>query len=395
MNTAIVVGGGIGGLSAAIGLERAGWQVTVLERAEEFRPVGAGLTFAPNGVRALDWLGVGEQLRAHGMAQGAAGIRAASGRWLLREDLGEIRRRFGVSGYMLHRADVHAMLIGALRHADLRTGHQVTDVDPDTGTVEFQLTTGGTGTATADLVVAADGLHSPLRTRLFPGYPGPTYAGYLVWRGVVPSEAAAGIELGSAVSESWGRGQRFGIVPLLGGQVYWFATLSALPGSHTEDDIEAVARRFRNWHDPIPRLLAATPPEALLRHDIYSLETPLPRYFTGRVLLLGDAAHAVTPDLGQGAVQALEDAATLGGLAAQHGDVSSIVDAYDRARRARTQRLVRVSASTGRMTQWRHPVAAAIRDTLTWLTPSSVYLRTVGETFSWTPDPAWPVPEAR
>jgi 2-polyprenyl-6-methoxyphenol hydroxylase-like FAD-dependent oxidoreductase len=134
-NTAIVVGGGIGGLGAAIGLERTGWQVTVLERAEEFRPIGAGLTLAPNAVRALDWLGLGEQVRALGRAQGAAGIRAASGRRQPREDVDEIRKRFGVSGYLFHRAHVHAMLTAGLQRADLRTGHEVTGVDAKTGTV--------------------------------------------------------------------------------------------------------------------------------------------------------------------------------------------------------------------------------------------------------------------
>lgn len=396
MSTAIVVGGGIGGLSAAIGLKRAGWQVTVLERSEESRPAGAGLTLAPNAVRALDWLGVGARLRSRGMSQGAAGLRAASGRWLLRVDLGELHSRFGASGYLLHRADVHALLTDSLHLDDVHAGHQVTRVDPKTATVTCQpAATGGSRTMAADLVIAADGLHSPLRTQLFPQHPGPAYAGYLTWRGVVPADARAAIGLGDTVTESWGRGQRFGIVPLLDGRVYWFATLSAPPGSHTTEGIEGVARRFRQWHDPIPRLLAATPPEALLRHDIYSLETPLPSYVSGRVVLLGDAAHALTPDLGQGACQALEDAATLGGLAAQHGDVESVVDAYDRARRERTQRLVRASAQHGRIAQWSHPVAAAIRNSLVRLTSPSRYLRTVSETLSWSPDPAWPAPESR
>jgi 2-polyprenyl-6-methoxyphenol hydroxylase-like FAD-dependent oxidoreductase len=260
--------------------------------------------------------------------------------------------------------------------------------------VTFSVSTGGTGTATADLVIAAEGLRSPIRAGLFPQHPGPAYAGYLTWRGVVPA-GAVGIELGAVLTESWGRGQRFGIVPLLGGQVYWFATLSAPPGSCTEEGIDAVARRFRDWHDPIPHLLAATRSEALLRHDIYSLEAPLPRYVSGRVVLLGDAAHAVTPDLGQGAGQALEDAATLGGLAAGKLDVQSLVDAYDRARRARTQRLVRMSARYGRIGQWQHPLAVAVRNGLARLTPPSTYLRAVSDTLSWAPDPAWPLPESR
>lgn len=386
MNTAIVVGGGIGGLSAALGLERAGWRVTVLERAEQFRPVGAGLMLAPNAVRALNWLGLAEELRSLDATQGTTGIRTASGRWLLRGDVTEVIRRFGVPGYMLHRADAHAVLIGALRHTNLRTGHQVTEVDPDAGTVTFQRPTGETETLGAELIVAADGIASPTRAQLFPDHPGPRYAGYLTWRGVVPAEAAADIEVGRSLIESWGRGRRFGVMPLTGGRVYWYATLSSPPNSHAHANMETVARLFRDWHDPIPRLIAATPLKSLLRHDIYSLETPLPSYATGRVILLGDAAHAITPDLGQGAAQALEDAATLNALATTESTVESVIAGYDLARRGRTQQLARASAAAGRVAQWRNPLKVALRNTFVWLTPRSVYLNSLRETFSWTPE---------
>lgn len=388
MNTAIVVGGGIGGLSAALGLERAGWRVTVLERAAQFRPVGAGLMLAPNAVRALNWLGLAEELRSLDAAQGATGIRTASGRWLLRGDVTEVVRRFGVPGYMLHRADAHAILIGALRQTNLHTGHQVTEVDPGTGTVTYQRPSGETATLSAELVVAADGIASPTRAELFPDHPGLVYAGYLTWRGVVPAEAAADIEVGRSLVESWGRGQRFGIMPLTGGRIYWYATLSAAPNSHTHANIETVARLFRDWHDPIPRLIAATPLKSLLRHDIQSLETPLPTYASGRVILLGDAAHAITPDLGQGAAQALEDAATLNALATTESTVESLIADYDRARRGRTQQLARASASAGRVAQWRNPLKVALRNSLVWLTPRSSYLNSLRGTFSWTPETA-------
>ncbi|MFC9434965.1 FAD-dependent monooxygenase [Nocardia sp. NPDC057030] len=385
MNTAIVVGGGIGGLSAALGLERAGWRVTVLERAERFRPVGAGLMLAPNAVRALNWLGLHDELRSLDAAQGTTGIRTASGRWLLRGDVTEVVRRFGVPGYMLHRADAHAVLIGALRHTNLCTGHEVTAVDPAAGTVTFRRTADETATLGAELIVAADGIASPTRARLFPDHPGPAYAGYLAWRGVVPAEAAADIEVGRSLIESWGRGRRFGVMPLTDGRVYWYATLSAPPNSHTHATIETVARLFRDWHDPIPRLIDATPLRSLLRHDIYSLETPLPSYAAGRAILLGDAAHAITPDLGQGAAQALEDAATLNALAATESTVESVIAGYDLARRGRTQQLAQASASAGRVAQWRNPLKVAFRNNSVWLTPRSVYLNSLRETFSWTP----------
>jgi 2-polyprenyl-6-methoxyphenol hydroxylase-like FAD-dependent oxidoreductase len=236
---------------------------------------------------------------------------------------------------------------------------------------------------TANLVVAADGLHSAVRTMLFPDHPGPAYAGYIAWRGIVPAERAAALGQQS-VTETWGRGRRFGIVPLADGRMYWFATASSPAGAHTDDELADLETRYRDWHRPIPELLAATPPDAVLRHDIYYLRQPLPSYVTGRVALLGDAAHAITPDLGQGACLALEDAATLAGFA-REPDIDAALRRYDHARRPRTQRLVRNSARIGRMAAWSHPAAAALRNALVSLVPARRYLRSSAGTYAWTP----------
>jgi 2-polyprenyl-6-methoxyphenol hydroxylase-like FAD-dependent oxidoreductase len=385
---AIVVGGGIGGLAAARALLLSGWEVTVLEQAPGFEAVGAGLALEPNGVRALDWLGLGDELRARGMAQGAAGLRTASGRWLLRTRFEELERRFGLPTFALHRADLHQMLTASLEGARLRTGHEVQSVtwDADQATVTYQ-TTGGSGEESADLVVAADGVHSRLRSELFSDHPGVSYAGYITWRGVVPASAAGGIEAEAFVTETWGRGKRFGVVPLADGQVYWFAGASLPEGTHVDDTVADVAARHRGWHAPIPQLLDLTPPQSLLRHDIYHLDVPLTHYVQGRVALLGDAAHAMTPDLGQGACQALEDAVTLATAldGADHGEIPAGLLTYDEARRPRTQGLVRASAQAGRVAQWHHPVLAGLRNLAVWLAPTSLFFRVSAGTLGWTP----------
>ncbi|MFI7704021.1 FAD-dependent monooxygenase [Nonomuraea sp. NPDC049480] len=376
--TAIVIGGGIGGLAAAAGLCRAGWRVTVFEQAPRFAPVGAGIALAPNAVRALDWLGVGDALRECSVATGAAGVRTPSGRWLLRTTVEQLTARHGVPAYVLHRADLHRMLAEASARADLRTGHRVTGVGG--GEVRF-VADGRSGTAWADLVVAADGVHSLTRRVLFPGHPGPAYAGEITWRGLAPADAApAGLP---GAFQTLGRGQGFGALPLADGRVYWFADRTAPEGAHTGDDLAAVAARFAGWHDPVPALLAATPPDALLRHDIYHLATPLPSYVAGRVALLGDAAHAMTPALGQGACQALEDAVVLTALAAGSADLATALAAYDRARRRRTQGLVRASARAGRLLNPGNALAAQVRDVVTWALPTAAFLRATSGTFGW------------
>lgn len=379
---AIIVGGGIGGLAAAVGLRRSGWRVTLLEQARTFHPVGAGLSLAPNAVRALDALGLGPRLRTRGVAQGAAGLRTASGRWLMRTDVAELERRFGVPAFALHRADLHTMLLDAVTGADLRTGHTVTGPITD-GAVKYQ-EANGSGTLAADLIVAADGIRSRVRTLLFPEHPGPSYAGYVTWRGVVPAERAPRA-VPQSLTETWGRGRRFGIVPLGDGQVYWYATQTLPEGEGTGESLAQVASRYQGWHAPIPHLLAATPPETLLRNPVHSLTTPLPAFVKGRVALLGDAAHAVTPDLGQGAGQALEDAVTLVAALDAESEVDAALAAYDRQRRPRTQKLVRASAEFGRLAQWGHPLAAALRDIAAAMLPAGAYLNISADTLSWRP----------
>lgn len=411
MSRAIVVGAGIGGLAAARGLLALGWDVVVYDQAASFGPVGAGITLAPNAVRALEWLGLGDDLREKGAAHGALGIRDASGRWLIRTPVEALEAHFGVPSYALHRATLHEMLARGIPDATIRTGHRITTIrDGDRPTVVFE-GPDGPGTDEADLVIGADGIDSRIRAALFPAHPGPAYAGYIAWRGIVAVEDAPAGSRDFGTTETWGRGMRFGIVPLGDGQIYWFATLSAPAGSHRDDTLDDLLGRYGRWHEPIPAILSATRPDSLLLHDIRYLATPLPSYHRGRVVLLGDAAHAMTPDLGQGGCQALEDAVELCAALGRVGDVASrpagspnapeqpalpgalpdiptALAAYDRARLARTRQIMRASARMGRMAQARNPVAVAARNALMALVPASAMLRGSAGVLGWTPPEA-------
>lgn len=379
MRKAIVVGAGIGGLTAANALRRAGWQVGVYEQAPKIGPVGAGVGVAPNAVKALDHLGLGADLREHGRRQDGLEIRTRSGRLLSQLDGAVLEARYGAPFFALHRADLHHVLARRLHPETLHTGHRATTIDPATATVTFQ-TADGSVSETADLVVAADGVNSALRAALFPGYPGPAYAGYTVWRGLVTGSPP----VPPVLTETWGRGARFGIAVLGADQVYWFACENMTEHHQPENRLDLLAQRFRHWHDPIPRLIAATPDDTLLRHDVYYLRAPLPSFVRGRIALLGDAAHAVTPDIGQGACLAIEDALVLAATVDEHG-VDEGLRVYDVTRRPRTERMARFSGRLANLLQTSNRATIAVRDAIALAAPAPLLTRAAGAAFGWTP----------
>lgn len=379
---AIVIGAGIGGLCAAIGLRRRGWQVTVLERTPRFGEVGAGLTLMANGLHGLDALGVGDSVRAAGHPDTSGGIRTASGRWISRVDGAALTRLLGTSALGIHRASLHEILRAALPTGAIVTGAEVTGV----GEQVVYRHDGRTVTSDASLVVAADGIDSTVRAQLWPGHPGPVHSGSTAWLGVTgpwDGERAAAI--------SWGPGAEFGMVPLGDGRVYWFAAVNAPAGLRVDDGADAVRARFGGWHAPVPGLLDATDPAAIIRTDLRHLATDLPSYVHGHVALLGDAAHAMTPNLGQGANQAIEDAVVLASVCGPDDDISAALAEYDRQRRPRSQRIARAAAQLGRFgQQLSNPVAVELRNTLMRLTPSRTALRSMARHADWTPPPIPP-----
>jgi len=218
------------------------------------------------------------------------------------------------------------------------------------------------------VLIGADGLRSVVRE----GLPGadaapPRYAGYSAWRAVLPFQSEALPEGYSC--ETWGRGRRFGYVPLGRGRVYWFATentphaLGAAPPSKS-----ALLERFGDWHAPIPALLEATEEGVILHNPIFDRD-PAEVWGEGRVTLLGDAVHPTTPNLGQGACQAIEDAVVLARCLAGQAEVEGALRAYEAARRKRTSEITLLSRRFGSMAQASHPLVCRLRDTVMRMTP--------------------------
>ncbi|NXY97199.1 FAD-dependent monooxygenase [Streptomyces sp. BR123] len=373
---ALVIGGGIGGLAAAIGLYRTGWEVTVLERSAVLEDAGAGISLAANGIRALDALGVGGAVRAAARRQYTGGTRTPDGRPLSRMDGAALERALGIPMTGIPRAELHRLLREALPPGCLRTGV--------TGSIDTHLGEGPGGRPgpVPDVVVAADGVRSGVRARLFPAHPGPVYSGSTVLRAIT----AEPVSLDTDFELTWGPGAEFGHIAFTDGRAEWHAVMAAPAGVRHADPLAALRRRFAHWPEPVARLLAATRPEDLLHHDIHELATPLPAYTAGRVALLGDAAHAMTPNLGQGACQALEDAVTLAAELAAAPDVETALARYDAVRRPRSQAVARAARRAGLLGhRLSHPVAVSLRNGALRLAPSGAVVRGILRHADWTP----------
>ncbi|MFF9838894.1 FAD-dependent monooxygenase [Streptomyces sp. NPDC013740] len=388
-HTAVVVGAGIGGLAAAIGLRRVGWEVRVVERAPALADAGAGISLAANGIRALDTLGLGTAVRAAGRGQYTGGTRTPRGSWLARMDGAALERALGSPIVGIPRAELHRLLRAALPPGALRTGVTVTAATPPgpgrpDGPVRLAYAAPPDGDLPleADLVVAADGVGSRLRRALFPHHPGPAYSGSTVLRAIT----ARPVDLRTDFEITWGRGAEFGHIAFADGRAEWHAVLNSPAGVRHADPLGALRRRFAGWHAPVPELLAATRGQDVLHHDIAELATPLPSFVSGRVVLLGDAAHAMTPNLGQGACQALEDAVVLAAALDGEPEVATALVRYDAERRPRAAAVAAAARGAGRMgQQLAHPLAVPLRNTLLRLTPSGVALRMILRHADWTP----------
>ncbi|MEU5438212.1 FAD-dependent monooxygenase [Streptomyces sp. NPDC020719] len=372
---AVVAGAGIGGLTAALALHRRGWRVTICERAAGPAAVGAGIVLAPNALRALDTIGF-DLIDAAGRAVPTAlgGLRRPDGGWLSRADTTAMTARYGRPPLALHRSTLTAALAAALPEGALTYGAAVTAVEEARGRTVVRT---AAGDLTADAVIAADGIHSVLRRRHFPDHPGLHYSGETAWRTVLPAGAA------TEACETWGRGERFGMVPLADGRVYLYAT-AILPEGYRPADVRAeLLRRYGTWHAPVPALLERIDPVAVLQHDLYDLAAPLPRLHDGRIAWIGDAAHAMTPNLGQGGCQAVEDAVVLAHLLERvdRAGVPAALAAYTRARLTRTNALRVRARRAGRVAALSHPLAVAARDLAVRATPARTARRALDDLF--------------
>lgn len=373
MYDVIIVGGGIGGLTTALACQQRGIRALVFERTRQFREVGSGLLLAGNAVKALQKLGLGDALCSIAAPLRYAPLRSWRGDVLLELPVQEAMQRFGATTVGVHRAELHAALVQALAPESLHTNMQAIGFEQGEEGVRVQFASGEE--VRGDLLVGADGLHSVIRSQLM-GAAKPRYAGYTAWRGVICyplSEREA-----QTAFETWGAGKRFGIIPLTQGRICWFAVANAPEGT-CEDatrEKQKVLDLVSSCHEPTRAVVEATEPSAILRTPIYD-RSPISSWSQGRVTLVGDAAHPMTPNLGQGACQAIEDAVLLADSLQSAPTITSALQSYEARRIKRVNIIVQRSWQQGRIAHLKHPWEVRLRDTLLRMTPSRLLMKQI------------------
>jgi 2-polyprenyl-6-methoxyphenol hydroxylase-like FAD-dependent oxidoreductase len=288
----------------------------------------------------------------------------------------DLVRRAGFSSAAVHRADLQALLLGELGNGCLRLGVEVTGFEQDRGGVTVFTNDGGE--ERADILIGADGLYSRIRGEFF-GPAKPRYAGYTAWRGVVRPDGEP-LPWGTGF-ESWGRGARFGCAHIGAGRVYWFVTRNVPEGGRDVTNgasgtlSTSLLGIVGGWHQPIGELIEATHEDAILRTDIYDREPLGEHWGEGRVTLLGDAAHPMTPNLGQGACQAIEDAVVLARCLHEGGASADALRRYERLRSDRVAMVVRRSRRVGAVGQLENPLLCRLRDRALAMIPPRAHLR--------------------
>ncbi|MCM3714422.1 FAD-dependent monooxygenase [Halalkalibacter oceani] len=360
----IIIGGGIGGLSAALLLEKRGFSVRVYEEASSIKGAGAGIGIGSNAIRALDEAGIGETILEIGNVLEKQVFLNGRGRKMTELNFSLIDERFGAKNITIHRGELLRMLQQALPAKSIQLKKRCIDFKQSKDKVEVIFEDGSKDEA--DFVIAADGIHSFFRRKLVPGSV-PRYAGYTCWRGVVANKGR--IEQHSA-AEMIGRACRFGIVPLKNEQIYWFACINAgqkdpaLKGARSKD----VARLFQKFPQPAVDLIRETPDDELLHHDILDIR-PLKSFTFDRIALLGDAAHATTPNMGQGAGQAIEDAIVLTNAFIKAKTIEQALHFYNEKRVKRTAKIITMSRQIGAAAQAENRFLVKLRDAVFTITP--------------------------
>lgn len=359
-----IIGAGIAGLASAIMLEKSGYGVRIFEANEQVRGIGAGMGLASNAIKAFEYLGLDQEVISISNHLTDFEISDSQGKTILSADTQRIKQSYNTDNFAVHRADLHGLLLEKIPAEKIKTNKKLVGLKTVDGKVKIEFEDGTS--EKFDFLMGADGVNSRVR-QLFLPKSQPRYAGYWCWRAVVENPNQ---HLHKSV-ETWGEKGRFGVTPLTQNRIYWYACVNSnLKDGIDRYDLDELKFRFQNYHRQIPELLEQTKAEDLISTPIVDIQ-PIDRFHFGNVLLIGDAAHATTPNLGQGACMAIEDVAVLQDELLKN-DWHTACANFEKRRLKRTHYITKTSNFAGRIAQSENKTLNFLRNHLIRILPDSV-----------------------
>lgn len=356
-----IIGAGIGGLTTAIALQQKGINVRLFEQTKEIKPVGAGIMLANNAMQVYEKLGIRKEIEKCGNPVSSMHITNAQLKSISTVDLKYFEIKNNVQNIAIHRGKLQQILVDKLNSDTLYLGSELVKIQKtDSG---YTSTFKNSATVNSEIVLGADGLNSTVRNCLFSTNKIRT-AYQICWRGV--TDYSLPHQYKNELNEAWGKGDRFGFVQIAPDKVYWYA-LKSFRHDHLEYSVDRLNDYFEPYHGIIRDIIGKTPKNSIYTSLISDLK-PIHDWYQGNVCLVGDAAHATTPNMGQGACQAIEDAYVLSECLGKF-DLKKAFAEYQRLRMPKAHRIVNTSWALGKIAHWKNPFAIRMRNQLMRMTP--------------------------
>lgn len=366
-----IIGGGIGGLTTALALKQNGQEVTVYESATEIKPVGAGIVMANNAMQVFDQLGVRKNIESAGHKISNIKITNTRLNTISASDLTKFENKYGVYNVAIHRAELQKILANEIGYQNIQLSKRLLKIEQDN---DFKLTFDDNTSINADIVIGADGIKSTVRNELF-GSAKIRDTKQRCWRGVTELNWTS--KYNHEAFEAWGKGKRFGFVKISDKKVYWFAVIN----ESLRKDNANITELFKDFHPEIVKIISETQNDKIIFNDIIDLQ-PINQWQKGKVCLIGDAAHATTPNMGQGACQAVEDAYVLGKLFGQGKSAEEVFAQYEKLRMGKAHFIVNTSWTIGKVAHFQNSVAVWLRNIFLKTIPKSANEKQIDKVFN-------------